>query len=112
MPLHSSHRAGLNGHGAAEPSYMKYRTAGHTETTIRGDTRADWSGAFELVASLQVAYVWHGSAFTTEVLNGLLRIGFLYPQQLIWDKTRTVLFRRIGLAFERLWNRKLSSTKG
>jgi hypothetical protein len=41
-------RAGLNGHGPAEPSYMKHRTAGHTETTISGDTRADWSQAFEV----------------------------------------------------------------
>ena len=86
-------RAGLNGHGAAEPSYMKRRTAGHTETTISGDTRADWSEAFELVPSLQVAYVWHASAFTREVLNGLLRIGFLHHQQIIWDKTRIVLTR-------------------
>ena len=42
-------RAGLNGLGPAEPSYMKKRTAGHTETSISGDTRADWSEAFELV---------------------------------------------------------------
>ena len=34
-------RAGLNGHGSAEPSYMKKRTDGHAETTISGDTRAD-----------------------------------------------------------------------
>jgi hypothetical protein len=33
---------------------MKHRTEGHTETTISGDTRADGSGAFELVPSLQV----------------------------------------------------------
>src|SRR5208283_3056582 len=51
-------RAGLNGCGAAAASYMKHRTEGHTETTISGDTRADWSEAFELVPSLQVAYVW------------------------------------------------------
>ena len=86
-------RAGLNGCGAAEPSYMKHRTQGHTETTISGDTRADWSEAFELVPSLQVAYVWHASVFTREVLNGLLRIGSLYPQQIIWNKGRTVLTR-------------------
>jgi hypothetical protein len=86
-------RAGLNGHGAAEPSYMKRRTPGHTNTSISGDTRADWSEAFELVPSLQVAYVWHASVFTREVLNGLLRIGFLYPQQIIWNKGRTVLTR-------------------
>ncbi|MGD1094228.1 MAG: DNA methyltransferase [Bryobacteraceae bacterium] len=86
-------RAGLNGHGPAEPSYMKKRTAGHTETTISGDTRADWSDAFALVPSLEVAYVWHASKFTREVLDGLLRIGFIHHQQIIWDKGRTVLTR-------------------
>ena len=86
-------RAGLNSCGAAEPSYMKHRTEGHTQTTISGDTRADWSEAFELVPSLQVAYVWHASVFTRDVLNGLERIGFLYPQQIIWNKGRVVLTR-------------------
>jgi DNA modification methylase len=86
-------RAGLNGCGAAEASYMKHRTEGHTETTISGDTRADWSEAFALVPSLQIAYVWHASIFTREVLDGLLRIGFLYPQQIIWNKGRAVLTR-------------------
>jgi len=88
-------RAGLNSCGPAEASYMKHRTAGHTETTISGDTRADWSEAFELVPSLQVAYVWHASKFTREVLDGLLRIGFLHHQQIIWDKGRTVLTRTL-----------------
>ncbi len=88
-------RAGLNGHGAAEPSYMKRRTKGHNETTISGDTRADWSEAFELVPNLQIAYVWHASRFTREVLNGLLRIGFEHHQQIIWDKGRTVLTRTL-----------------
>jgi len=86
-------RAGLNSCGPAEASYMKHRTEVHTQTTISGDTRADWSEAFELVPSLQIAYVWHASVFTREVLNGLLRIGFLYPQQIIWNKGRTVLTR-------------------
>jgi DNA modification methylase len=86
-------RAGLNGCGPAEASYMKNRTEGHTETTISGDTRADWSDAFALVPSIEVAYVWHASVFTREVLDGLLRIGFLYPQQIIWNKGRTVLTR-------------------
>jgi DNA modification methylase len=86
-------RAGLNGHGPAEPSYMKKRTAGHTETTISGDTRAEWSDAFALVPSLEAAYVWHASKFTREVLDGLLRIGFVHHQQIIWNKGRTVLTR-------------------
>ena len=86
-------RAGLNGCGPAEASYMKKRTEGHNETTISGDTRADWSDAFALVPSLEVAYVWHASKFTREVLDGLLRIGFLHHQQIIWNKGRTVLTR-------------------
>jgi DNA modification methylase len=91
--LNDGKRLGAKHSYPAEPSYMKKRTEGHTETTISGDTRADWSEGFELVPSLQIAYVWHASVFTREVLNGLLRIGFLYPQQIIWDKGRTVLTR-------------------
>jgi len=86
-------RAGLNGCGPAEPSYLKKRTEGHKETTISGDTRADWSDAFALVPSLEVAYVFHASKFTSEVLAGLLRIGFVHHQQIIWNKQRTVLTR-------------------
>jgi ParB-like chromosome segregation protein Spo0J len=77
-------RAGLNKHGPAEPSYMKKRTQGHTQTSISGDTRADWSEAFALVPSLEVAYVFHASRFTREVLDGLLKIGFVHHQQIIW----------------------------
>jgi DNA modification methylase len=86
-------RAGLNRFGPAEASYMKHRTEGHTNTSISSDTRADWSDAFALVPSLKVAYVWHASLFIREVLDGLLRIGFLYPQQIIWNKGRVVLTR-------------------
>jgi DNA modification methylase len=86
-------RAGLNGRGPAEPSYLKHRSKGHRETSISGDTRADWSEAFALVPSLEIAYVWHASQFTREVLDGLLRIGFLHHQQIIWDKGRAVLTR-------------------
>ena len=86
-------RAGLNGCGPAEPSYMKQRTQGHRQTSISGDTRADWSEAFALVPSLQVGYVFHASAYTREVLDGLLGIGFVHHQQIIWDKGRTVLTR-------------------
>jgi len=47
----SKARAAADPQYHVEPSYLKHRTAGHTETTISGDTRADWSGAFELVPS-------------------------------------------------------------
>ena len=97
-------RAGLNGRGSAEPRYLKRRTKGHQETSISGDTRADWSEAFALVPSLEVAYVWHASKFTREVLDGLLRIGFLHHQQIIWNKGRAVLTRTLyWFAHEPCW---------
>jgi DNA modification methylase len=86
-------RAGLNGYGPAEPPYVRQRTPGHVTTTISGDTRADWSEAYMLVPSVEAAYVWHASVHANEVLDGLLRIGFCYPQQIIWNKGRMVLTR-------------------
>jgi DNA modification methylase len=86
-------RAGINKHGPAQPSYMKRRMEGHTRTTISGDTIADWSPAFELVPSLQVVYVWHASVYAREVADGVLRLGFVYPQQIIWNKGHAALTR-------------------
>ena len=45
------HAAKNNPQYPAEASYMKHRTTGHVETSISGDTRADWSDAFALVPS-------------------------------------------------------------
>jgi DNA modification methylase len=85
-------RAGLNSLGPAEPSYMR-RREGHKNTTISGDTKADWSDAFELVPSLRVAYVWHASSYSVDVGAGLRRIGFDLRQQIIWRKPHFVLSR-------------------
>ena len=63
-----------------------HHTAGHRNTSISMDTRADWSEAFALVPSLQVGYVWYASIHTLEVLQGLLGIGFELAGQIIWDK--------------------------
>jgi DNA modification methylase len=83
-------RAGRNKLGA-EPSYL--RSEGHRNTSLSGDTRADWSEAFALVPSLMVAYVWHADRFTLEVGEGLRRIGFQLAQLIVWDKQRFVLSR-------------------
>jgi hypothetical protein len=97
-------KAGLNAGGHSKAPYSKNRTKGHVETTVSGDTRADWSEAFALVPSLEVAYVWHASKFTREVLDGLLRIGFVHHQQIIWDKGRAVLTRtHYWFAHEPCW---------
>jgi len=84
-------RAGLNALGPAEPSYL--RSEGHKNTSISGDTKADWSDAFELVPSLDTAYVWHASAHTCEVHSGLVRIGLEPKQLLLWVKPNFVLSR-------------------
>jgi hypothetical protein len=63
-----------------------HHTAGHRNTSISMDTRADWSEAFALVPSLRVGYVWYASVHTLEVLQGLLDIGFEVASQIIWDK--------------------------
>lgn len=91
-------RVGANKLGGAEASYMKrfmtgHKVKGHTETAISGDTIADWSHAFELVPSLQVCYVWHASAYTVQVLQGLQRLGFTLYQQIIWRKPVASLTR-------------------
>ena len=72
---------------------MKHRTEGHTETTISGDTRADWSRSVRAGAEPADSLRMARQLFTREVLDGLVRIGFLHPQQIIWNKGRTVLTR-------------------
>ena len=83
-------RAGLNKLGAAQRSYLRTRRG---DATISGDTIADWSGAFELVESLEVAYVWHATSHMREVAAGLERIGFVIRQQIIWVKPQAVISR-------------------
>jgi len=62
------------------------RSVGHRNTSISGDTRIDWSEAFELVPSLNVGYVWHAGVHAAAVADGLTRIGFEIVSQIIWDK--------------------------
>jgi hypothetical protein len=70
--------------GPAEQPYM--RTQGHRNTTLSGDTVADWSEAFALIPSLEVGYVWHGGVHAAAVADGLVRIGFEIVAQVIWDR--------------------------
>ena len=85
--------------GPAEPNSGHYlrahgRTEGHRNTTMSGDTRADWSDCYALVPSLTVAYVWHASRHAAAVEAGLERIGFEVVQQIIWDKGLFALGRQ------------------
>src|SRR5450759_2986870 len=105
VSLDGSWRDGVyNALGPAEKTYMRIdghfdgedatvapggapgRKRGHRNTTISGDTRVDWSEAFELVPSLAVGYIWHAGVHAAEVAEGLERIGFEIVSQVIWDK--------------------------
>jgi hypothetical protein len=75
VSLDGSWRDGVyNALGPAEKTYM--RGKGARNTTMSGDTRVDWSEAFELVPSLAVGYIWHAGVHAAEVADGLERIGF------------------------------------
>jgi DNA modification methylase len=85
VSLDGSWRDGVyNALGPAERTYM--RGKGARNTTMSGDTRVDWSEAFELVPSLSVGYIWHAGVHAAEVAQGLERIGFEIVAQVIWDK--------------------------
>jgi DNA modification methylase len=87
----------------AEKSYMQVaydiekgrgrKKADHATTSISGDTRADWSEAFELVPSLEVAYVWHADRNMLPVAQGMERIGFEHRQTIVWVKPYGVISR-------------------
>ena len=76
--------------GRAAPPYM---TEGHGNRTLSGDTRIDWSAAFELVDSLEVIYCWHAGIHAVTVGLGLERIGFEIRAQIVWDKGLPVISR-------------------
>jgi DNA modification methylase len=65
----------------------------HQNTDISGDTIVDWSPAFELVPSIEVAYVWHAGVHAAAVAAGLARLGLAIRSQIIWVKEHLVISR-------------------
>jgi DNA modification methylase len=59
---------------------------------VKNDDRADWREAWELFPG-DVAYVWHASLFTREVLDSLEACGFAHRSMIIWAKDRFTLGR-------------------
>lgn len=70
------------------PGAKPYMMAGYDNKTMSGDTIADWSPAFALVPSLDIAYVWYAGLFAVEVGQGLRALGFEIRSQIIWAKTQ------------------------
>ena len=56
-------RAGLNGHGPAEPSYMKHRTKGRTRRSLRAKRSTDCFGSASLTISTVRRYIRDASLF-------------------------------------------------
>ena len=59
---------------------------------VLNDDRADWREAWALFPG-DVAYVWHASLFTREVLDSLESCGFKRRSMIIWAKDRFTLGR-------------------
>ena len=59
---------------------------------VLNDDRADWREAWALFPG-EVAYVWHASLFTREVLDSLEACEFEYRAMIIWAKDRFTLGR-------------------
>lgn len=68
------------------------KTKREENSGLKNDDRADWYDAYVL-APCNVAYVWHASAFTDVVMDGLRRAGFDVNQQIIWNKSVHALSR-------------------
>ena len=61
-------------------------------SSLQNDDKSDWYDAYALFPG-NVAYVWHASAFTDVVMDGLRRAAFEVKQQIIWNKNVHALSR-------------------
>ena len=68
------------------------KTEREESSNLMNDDQADWYDAYVLFPG-SVAYVWHASAFTDVVMDGLRRAGFEVKQQIIWNKNIHALSR-------------------
>ena len=68
------------------------KTEREETSNLMNDDQADWYDAYVLFPG-SVAYVWHASAFTDVVMDGLRRAGFEVKQQIIWNKNIHALSR-------------------
>jgi hypothetical protein len=66
--------------------------AGRAVGAVMNDNRADWRDAWALFPG-DVAYVWHASIKTAEVLGSLEAAGFEHRAQIIWDKGQIAIGR-------------------
>lgn len=68
------------------------KTEREVNSNLQNDNRSDWYDAYVLHKG-NIAYVWHASAFTDVVMDGLKRAGFEIKAQIIWNKNVHALSR-------------------
>lgn len=68
------------------------KTKREEQSSIQNDDKADWEEAYNKFPG-NVAYVWHASAFTDVVMNGLRNSGMEIKAQIIWNKNVHALSR-------------------
>lgn len=68
------------------------KTEREISSNLQNDDRSDWYDAYVLHKG-NIAYVWHASAFTDIVMDGLRRAGFEIKAQIIWNKNVHALSR-------------------
>lgn len=61
-------------------------------SNLQNDDRSDWYDTYALFPG-NVAYIWHASAFTDVVMDGLRRANLEPKQQIVWNKSHMVLSR-------------------
>lgn len=68
------------------------KTDREISSNLKNDDNADWYDAYVLHPG-NIAYVWHASAFTDVVMEGLRKANFEIKAQIIWNKNVHALSR-------------------
>jgi DNA modification methylase len=76
-------------HWREEAGLGKQRQTG----IVQNDDRVDWTDAFRLATTCNVAYVWHAGVHAGEVAASLEACGFRIRSQIIWRKQHFALSR-------------------
>jgi len=78
-----------------QPDWREKAGLGQQRQTgvVQNDDRANWTGAYGLATTCDVAYVWHAGVHAGEVAGGLEASGFRIRGQIIWRKQHFALGR-------------------
>ena len=78
-----------------QPAWREQAGLGKQRQTgiVQNDDRVDWTEAYRLATTCDVAYVWHAGVHAGTVAAGLEACGFRVRAQIIWRKQHFALSR-------------------